>query len=1032
MDALAAVSGLASGLNWRDIIDQLIAVDRGSIEVFQNQRDTYDAQLSEWKDIHSKLVSLKGLAEDLRKSSTYNIYTSTLTSSSSKEAADLLSVATTSSAARGTYNVRVLQKAQSLKVGSANFSSRTSALFLSGEFLVNGQAVSVSATDTLEDIRDKINNLNTGSSATGVTATIISKSDSAHQLVLTSDSSGSEGFSLLDASSTDILQDLGLVSSTVSIKTRTSDGAKSDAFTSSATAIATLRGLSSPPGSTTVTIGGQAVTIDLSSESLSDIASNIDALSGISATVVSETDDDGTVSYRLDISGTSSFSDSNHVLEILGVVEGDRTSLNEMHAGSVANTKTSAAGGGAITNSTLWSEINTGSDSNNVAVNDTITITGKKRDGTAVSATFTISDVNQALNASGGFLETIENTFGTTATIDAYISDGSDGHTAGQLVVKDLTAGDSLLEVNIYTNNEGGGTLDFGTVTESVTGRSMELSSGQNALVEVDGVTYSRSENTITDLISGVTLNLVSADSSTTLTLSVDRDVSAVKDKISEFVDSYNEIIQKIREHMTYDTENQEPGGVLFGDGTLRTVQSDLVNKVLTTVSGLSSTYTSLGLIGINLQDDGTLEIDDATLTDLLSSNFNDIVELLAVKGKGSVSTIKYIDSGRNTVAGTYTVNITQAASRASTTGSVDLSGGIVGSETVTITDTLTSRIATVSLGAGETIDDIVSKLNSEFGNEYAQEITGSTNNTKVSGAGGGAISASTVWGDINTGGDANDITDGDTISFSGTTRNGSSVSGSYTISDKSTDTVQGLLSAIESAFNNEVYATIDTNGAIVVTDRQTGTSQLAISITANNQGGGSLTFGTLSTTTTGRYAMEITASKNGSNQLVLTHESYGSDYGFTISQTSNYLGITDGTYAGDDVAGTINGESATGKGQRLTGDSGENNIDGLVIEYTGSSTGNVGTVTLTLGVFEEFERQIFAMVDDFDGYISFKMDSMADNIERIDDKIEDMEERLELKRTRLIAQFLAMEQTIAKLNTQGAWLSSQSGLSFS
>lgn len=1027
-DSLAAVSGLASGLNWREMIDAIIAVDHRRVDLFQNQRDKFDSQLSEWKNIQSKLLSLKGIAENLKKESTYNIYKASLTSSSSTSPDDILTATTTSSASPGTYSIRVLQKAQSLKLGSAVFSTQDTALSLSGEIIVNGQGVSIETTDTLEDIREKINNLNNGTNATGVTATILSSSDTEYQLVLTADDTGSDGFSLLDASSGDVLQSLGFASSTVSIKNRTSDGAKSDAFTSSATAVASLRGLSSAPGATTVTIAGQNVSIDLTSESITDIATNIDALTGVSAQVVSETDDDGNTVYRLDISGTTSFSDSNNVLQILGILEGDRSSINEVHVGATANQTT---GGSPITNSTVWSAIDTtGSSSNNITVNDTITISGTDHDGTAVSATFTISNLSEALNASGGFLEAIETAFGGSSVVDAYISDGTDGNTAGQLVIKDLQAGDSRMTVNIYTNNEGGGTLDFGAVSQSVAGRDMELVSGQDALVEVDGAVFTRSANEISDLISGVTLNLLSANTSTTLTLAIERDVDAVKEEINSFVTSYNEIVSAIGEQMSYDTENQQPGGVLFGDGTLRSVQTDLMNQAIQSISGLSSTYTSLGLIGINLDDDGNLSIKDSTLSGLLSSNFSDVVDLLAVRGTGSVSTIQYVSNGRDTESGTYSVNITQAASKASTTGTADLNDadGLDGNETVTIVDSLTNRTATISLTAGQKIDEIVSLFNTELSTDYAQVVTDSQNNTKTSAAGGGAISSTTVWNEINTGGDANDISDGDTITITGTRRNGVSVSATYTISDASSDTVQGLLSEIESAFNNEVYATVDTNGAIVVTDRETGTSQLAFSLSANNEGGGSLTFGTTSTTTTGRYAMEITASKNASNQLILTHNSYGSSFGFQISQTANHLGITDGTYTGDDVQGTINGEAATGSGQILTGDDGEANIDGLVIKYTGSSTGSVGTITLTLGVMEQFDRKLFAITDDFDGYVKNKLDSLSDNIDRIDTRIEQLEENLELKRERLISKFLVMEDTIARLNAQSAWLSAQVG----
>ncbi|MCA9733173.1 flagellar filament capping protein FliD, partial [candidate division KSB1 bacterium] len=716
------------------------------------------------------------------------------------------------------------------------------------------------------------------------------------------------------------------------------------------------------------------------------------------------------------------FGDNSNVLQILGFLEGQQISINEIHSAANALQETS---GGAITDASLWSSIDTGGAANNIVNGDTITITGKQSDGTAVSTTFTISNTADALNASGGFLESIETAFGGDSVIDAYISDGSDGNTAGMLVVKDLSAGGSLLDVNIFAGNEGGGSLDFGEVDETVAGRDMELVTGVDALLEVDGALFSRESNNITDLLAGVSLNLVSAKSDTTVTLAVDRDIDQVKGKIQGFVDAYNSIISVIAEQLSFDSENEEKGGILFGDGTLRSVKTDLVNQVLGTVTGINSSYNSLGLLGIRLQNDGSLKIDNDKLTDLLNNDFSDVLDSLAVRGQGSDSSIKFVSSGIDTVGGTYDVNIIQAAAKGSVTGTNDLSGGLAGDETVTITDTLTGRIATVELTAGDDIDEVVSRFNSEFQTEYAQQITSSENNTLIA---GGAINASSVWSAIDTNGSgANDIANGAVISFGGTRRNGYDVSGSYTISDASTDTVQGLLSEIESAFNNEVYATIDTSGALIVTDRETGTSQMAFNIEGITDGG-SLSFGTASTSVTGRHRIEMTASKNDSNQLLLSHSSYGSTYGFTISQTTDNLGITDQTYNGADVSGTINGEAATGSGQILTGNSGEANIEGLVIQYTGTGTGSVGTISLTLGAMENFYRTIYGLTDKFDGYVEFKMESLSDTIDRIGRRIEQMETTLGMKRERLISQFLIMEETIAKLNAQGSWLTSQLG----
>ncbi len=1014
------VSGLVSGIDWRTMVDQLINLERRRVNLVSQQKTGFDNKLKEWRKINSQLQALGSAAVDLRTAKGFQLFKSALTSSSSTKPEDILAVTTASTAAKGTYSVKVLATAQAQKLGSASFAGSTTALGLSGDFLINGKAITVSSSDTLENIRDRINQLNSGTSVTGVTASILKSASGKYQLNLTSNKEGAAGFSLQDASSTNILQSLGFVDGTVQVKTVTSDGAKSDAFSSSTSVAGSLLGLGTVPGATNVTIGGQTVSINLQTQSLTAIASSIDALTGVSAEVVSETDSSGATVYRIDVSSTTSFSDSGNVLQALGFLEGKQSAINEIHVSDVANSKTSAAGGGAIANATTFAQINTGSDSNNVAVNDTITISGYKNDGTAVSSTFTISSTSQALNAAGGLLETIETAFGGASAVDAYISDGTDGNTAGKLVVKDLVSGDSLLSVSLTANNQGSGTLNLGTLTETTTGRNMLLAAGTDSKVQVDGVTYQRTSNKIDDVITGVTLDLKNANASTTVTVNVDYDFTGIKDKIKKFVDAYNTVAGSIKTNFTYDPETKKPGGPLFDDVTLQTVKSTLSNVIGQQVSAGGS-YSSFGLAGINLDKTGKLSIDDAKLTTALQNSFDSVTSLFAAKGSSTAASLQYVSHGRKTVAGTYAVNITAAATRGAVTGTSNLDdgNGLDGNDTLTITDTATGRIATVALTSGMNGNAVVAAINSELAKNYSQIITGSQNNTKTTAAGGGAITASTTFAQINTGSDANNVTNNDTISFSGTTRSGTSVSGTFTITDKSTKTIQDFLNTIETAYGTGVKASIDSNGAIVLTDLTAGSSQLTLSITANNQGSGSLTFGTQSVTTTGRYAIEIAASKESGGFLKLTHNNYGSANGFTISQSVNHLGMSNASFSGVNVAGTINGQTATGSGQTLTGDSGAVSVEGLAITYTGTSTGSIGNVTLDFGIMEQMERALFNVTDQFTGTFRYTEDTLKNNMKRADATIERMERRLTLQKERLVQQFIAMENAISRIKAQ-------------
>ncbi|MBI2370693.1 MAG: flagellar filament capping protein FliD [Deltaproteobacteria bacterium] len=169
---------------------------------------------------------------------------------------------------------------------------------------------------------------------------------------------------------------------------------------------------------------------------------------------------------------------------------------------------------------------------------------------------------------------------------------------------------------------------------------------------------------------------------------------------------------------------------------------------------------------------------------------------------------------------------------------------------------------------------------------------------------------------------------------------------------------------------------------------------------------------------------------------MKLTHNNYGSANGFTISQSlPDFLGITNGTYAGVNVAGTINGEAATGAGQHLTGNSGQANVDGLKLRITltaaqlSSQGAAQGTVTTTLGVAEQMARRLKAVTESFTGIASVRIDSLQDTTENIDKQITDMEVRLTQRRDQLTRQFVKLEVALSRLQTQSLQLNSRLSL---
>lgn len=892
------ISGLSSGIDWQNMVTQLIAVDRKKEDVITAKQTAYSNKLKEWQSFNTKLLAMKTAAGNLKSAENFFVYKAAMaTDNASVSAASLLSVTASETASIGSYTFKINHLATAQKLSSGSFSGASSALGddYAGDIIINGSVITIEATDTLSSLKNKINNANSGATPTGVTASIISYGTNDARLTLTSDSTGAEGISLQNGGATDILNALGF----------TKTGVKGD----------------------------------------------------------------------------------------------------------VANT----AAGSAMTSSTLLKEIDgyTG-----YASGDYVHLEGTDTNGNTVSNdTLILSDATTA----GDLLTKIQAVFGdVTASITG----------SGKLSIVDNTTGTSPLVVKISMKDNGG--ADDATVKFDANGDlgsmwNREVVAGADASITVDGVTTTRSSNVIDDLIDGVTLNLLKADTNTLVTMNIGRDMDAIVSKVNAFVKSYNDVSSYIHTQSSYDATKNQAGGVLFGDGTLSSVKTDLTSILVQSVWGVSSDYSTMGLVGISVDKEGQLSVNDAKLRGYLQTNFNDVQQLFNATGTTSAGSLSYIQHENSTKAGEYTVHIDTAATRSTSAASDNIS--LTGDETLTIAEG--SKTATVSLTSGMTMSQIVNAINGELANMYSQILAGGESLFADSGQAASITSATKLNSIYDSTGQSANLANGDVISFSGTNHSGVGVSGSYTISDVTTDSVQGLLSAIETAFNNQVTAAMDSSGRIVVTDKTEGSSTMALSF--DYAQAHALDFGTVSTTNsggqTGRYAMAITASADTGGHLVLAHGTYGSGHSFTIHQQNNLL-WTGGDLTVDngvDVAGTINGEAATGSGQTLTGTDGDANVSGLVVQYTGTDSGiDAGTIKLTLGVAELYDRALFHITDSVGGYVSFKQQSLQSSIDGFQKQIDAMEALLAKKQERMTNQFVTMELALQKIQSQSNWLAGQ------
>jgi len=155
----------------------------------------------------------------------------------------------------------------------------------------------------------------------------------------------------------------------------------------------------------------------------------------------------------------------------------------------------------------------------------------------------------------------------------------------------------------------------------------------------------------------------------------------------------------------------------------------------------------------------------------------------------------------------------------------------------------------------------------------------------------------------------------------------------------------------------------------------------------------------------------------------VITHDAYGSGYGFTISGGASF-GIADKEYRGVDVAGSINGVAASGRGQSLTASSSDEYTRGMVLQVSltaaelAAQGSSQGSVTLVSGIADKLYSEVSSITDSFGGFIQARIDSYDRTIESLDSRIDDMNKRLEVRRAQYVRKFTALERSLAQLDS--------------
>ena len=235
-----------------------------------------------------------------------------------------------------------------------------------------------------------------------------------------------------------------------------------------------------------------------------------------------------------------------------------------------------------------------------------------------------------------GTVEIVIDGVSTDITID------SENNTLDGLRNAINTSGLAVHASIIYDGNETGGyhlvltssetgTDNAFTVLPSLSGGTAPVFStietASNAEVIIDTVTVSSQTNSVTDALTGISLNLHSTDPGQSNELTVATDGEAIAEKIQSFVDAYNLLYG-------YMEDQKLEGADLRGNSILRSV-SNRINMIMTSaLPGMD--ISMLYQVGVKQGEDNLLEFDSSTFNEMLAEDYNGVQNLFVSNDENS------------------------------------------------------------------------------------------------------------------------------------------------------------------------------------------------------------------------------------------------------------------------------------------------------------------------------------------------------------------------------------------------------------
>ena len=640
--------GLATGIDTATLIDQMMIINSRRLAKYQMKKNSYDTQNTALGELRTKISALQSAASSLSDADDLEIF------SANSSDRDMLTVSASSDAEPGSHSIEVNQLAttETWIQDTSTFDYETDYVG-DGNFIYsyNYQESVITAVENETTLEDMVNLINNDENNPGVTASLLYQGDKYH-LMLSGQEAGEDYQISVNASNTEVWE----------ASSALTDDSVNVGLTTKITELDTFEGTLGASDDAYIIIGGTrtdgttfttnySVTANTTVGHIIDEINSrfeVDGARAATATLV-----DGKIRLTDNTCGASSL-----VLNTLTYNGGSgSTSLTDI-------TIAESTEGGSVSES-LSTLVSTSFTETQNAQSSRIKIDDYTP--TAVAEVQTLS--TNAVPTDGTF--TLSYGEQTTVAIDhdaslavikAALEDLStvevDDITVGGDEANGLAVGDLTFTFANTLGNVGLISVDSSLIGTDGNGTIVETTKGNNS------EWVSRNSNSITNALSGITLNLHDlTETDDPIGITISRNTGTISTKVQSMVSAYNSLIAELKSKTEYNSEAKEMG-ILSDNIAISFIKTQASNPFIGIADGFVDTIDSFiqaSDIGLSIDSTGMMKLDTDEFSDAINDNFDDALELLGAtkSGNSSSSVVQFYNaSDKYTTAGTYHVKV--------------------------------------------------------------------------------------------------------------------------------------------------------------------------------------------------------------------------------------------------------------------------------------------------------------------------------------------------------------------------------------